>query len=133
MSRTYDSLESYHLQHIEDEGYHIGDTVWFSSSFVDEIHKGVIKSFDIHFEGEIQFNIEYEDISNWELSKDIWAADEKDRRGRCVYVESEKVFMYRVAKSEADVKVLLIRMYQTQISQKKSSIRYLMKKIKDLK
>ena len=108
--RTYDKLESYHYKEIKAAGFKKGATVWFCDTFLDEIEQGKIKSFDIHFEGQILFDIKV--------------------KGR---LTSTSIPMYRVAKSEQGVKDLMVQIYERQIYAEKRSIKYLRKLIKNLK
>lgn len=62
--RTYDHLESYHYDEIKKAGFEIGQKVYFQGPMpFDGILEGKIVEFDIHYEGEILFRIEYEEMT----------------------------------------------------------------------
>jgi len=73
--RTYYELENYHYEEIKNAGYKIGSEVYFQEKYDDDIYKGIISKFNITIDGEIEFQIDYEEIiksdeNEWDTVKE---------------------------------------------------------------
>ena len=82
--RTYDYLQDYHWKQIKEQGFTKGVEVWFADPecYDDKyVKKGTIINHFIHFEGDIQLEVEFIDEHEWEISDNIWMLDESKRSG----------------------------------------------------
>jgi hypothetical protein len=122
--RTYHKLENYHWEEIKDAGLEKDKKVWVGiiNSWRRGVVEGIVDSFDIHFEGEIEVNVQLKKESSNE-----WDANPKEYD-----LMSTKVFKFQVYDTKEQAEAFLRTYFRNTITRLNESVKHYTKELDKL-